>query len=250
MFSSIGQFSKLTGVTAKALYLYERRGLLTPRRSRAGYRRYTMRELTQLERIVALKGLGLSLQQIAAMTRDEGRATGLLQQQRAVLDDKRRRLERAVNAIDAIAGDEMPGAALDRFVNESSWDRWEVRLKAAASQAPRAPDRASPSRVALFQKIHAALDRDPRGRKGARARRRMERAPRAGIRRRQQHGGVETAALGGPSKLACRHAQLRRVPVRHGMAGVGSRRGVHRRRDAEIATAKTAELAELIKKLT
>ncbi|HET6958742.1 MAG TPA: MerR family transcriptional regulator [Vicinamibacterales bacterium] len=165
MFSSIGQFSKLTGVTAKALYLYERRGLLTPRRSRAGYRRYTMRELTQLERIVALKGLGLSLQQIAAMTRDEGRATGLLQQQRAVLDDKRRRLERAVNAIDAIAGDEMPGAALERFVNESSWDRWEVRLKAAASQAPRAPDRASPSRVALFQKIHAALDRDPRGRK-------------------------------------------------------------------------------------
>jgi DNA-binding transcriptional MerR regulator len=165
---SIGQFSKLTGVTAKALYLYERRGLLTPRRSRAGYRRYTARELTQLERVVALKGLGLSLQQIAAMTKDEGRASGLLQQQRALLDDKRRRLECAVKAIDAIASDELPGAALDRFVNESSWDRWEVRRKAAASPAPRAPDRASPSRVTLFQKIHAALDRDPRGRQARR----------------------------------------------------------------------------------
>jgi DNA-binding transcriptional MerR regulator len=161
---SIGQFSKLTGVTAKALYLYERRGLLTPRRSRAGYRRYTARELMQLERIVALKGLGLSLQQIAVLTKDEARAAGLLKQQRALLDDKRRRLERAVQAIDAIAGDGMPGAALDRFVNESSWDRWEVRRKAAASPAPRAPDRASPSRVALFQKIHAALDRNPRSR--------------------------------------------------------------------------------------
>jgi DNA-binding transcriptional MerR regulator len=58
---SMGQFSKLTGVTAKALYLYEQRGLLTPRRSHAGYRRYTARELMQLERIVALKGLGLSV---------------------------------------------------------------------------------------------------------------------------------------------------------------------------------------------
>jgi DNA-binding transcriptional MerR regulator len=160
---SIGRFSKLTGITAKALYLYERRGLLTPRRSRAGYRRYGMRELTQLERVVALKGLGLSLQQIAAMTKDEARATGLLQQQRALLDDKRRRLERAVQAIDAIAIDGQPSAALDRFVNESSWDRWEVRRKVAASPAHRAPDRASPSRVAIFRNIHDALDRDPRG---------------------------------------------------------------------------------------
>ena len=162
---SIGQFSKLTGVTAKALYLYERRGLLTPRRSRAGYRRYTAHELMQLERIVALKGLGLSLQQIAVLTKDEARGAELLKQQRALLDDKRRRLERAVQAIDAIAGDGMPGAALDRFVNESSWDRWELRRKLAASPAPRAPDRASPSRIALFQKIHAALNRNPRSRR-------------------------------------------------------------------------------------
>ena len=33
----IGAFAKLTGVTPKALYLYERRGLIAPRRSKAGY---------------------------------------------------------------------------------------------------------------------------------------------------------------------------------------------------------------------
>jgi DNA-binding transcriptional MerR regulator len=66
----------LTGVTAKALYLYERRGLLTPRRSRAGCRHYTAHELIQIERIVALKGLGLSLQQIAILTKDEGARQG------------------------------------------------------------------------------------------------------------------------------------------------------------------------------
>jgi len=87
----------------------------------------------QLERIVAPKGLGLSLQQIAVLTKVKARAAGLLQLQRALLDDKRRRLERAVQAIDAIAGDGQPSAALDRFINESSWDRWEVRRKARLS---------------------------------------------------------------------------------------------------------------------
>ena len=52
---------------------------------------------------------------------------------------------------------------------------------------------------------------------GAQARQRMERAARARIRRRREHVGVETAPMGGPAKLACRHAELRRVPLRHGM---------------------------------
>ena len=58
---SVRAFAELTGVTLKALRHYERRGLLTPTRTRAGYRRYTLRDLAQVELIVALKSLGLSL---------------------------------------------------------------------------------------------------------------------------------------------------------------------------------------------
>jgi len=72
---AIGAFAKLTGATPKALYLYERHGLIQPRRTRAGYRRYTMRELHQLSRVLALKTLGLSLQEIARLGSGSGAPT-------------------------------------------------------------------------------------------------------------------------------------------------------------------------------
>lgn len=165
MYATTAKFAALTGVTAKALQVYERRGLLKPRRTRSGYRRYTYADLVRLERILALKALGLPLTQVAEIVRDGTRATGLIDRQRALLAEKRERIDRAVRAIDAIAKDGEPVAALDRFVNQSAWDRWEARFREFPPPVPRVPDRASPSRVALFHEIHAALGRDPRGRK-------------------------------------------------------------------------------------
>jgi DNA-binding transcriptional MerR regulator len=106
-------FAKLTGVTSKALQIYERRGLLKPKRTRAGYRRYTYSDMLRLERILALKALGLPLQQIAALARDGAQAPGLLARQREVLEERRRRIDRAVRAIDTIANDGEPSGALD-----------------------------------------------------------------------------------------------------------------------------------------
>src|SRR5258706_125152 len=74
---SIRAFAALAGVTVKTLRHYERHGLLAPPRSRAGYRRYTVRDLGQLEGILALKSLGLSLKQIAALAHDRASASRL-----------------------------------------------------------------------------------------------------------------------------------------------------------------------------
>jgi DNA-binding transcriptional MerR regulator len=90
----IGRFAKLTRVTAKALQIYERHGLLKPRRTRAGYRRYTMREVQQLEHVLALRALGLSLKQVRVLTADTARLGEVLTQQRAALEDKRERIDR------------------------------------------------------------------------------------------------------------------------------------------------------------
>jgi DNA-binding transcriptional MerR regulator len=172
---AIGAFAKLVGVTPKALYLYERRGLIKPRRTSAGYRRYTMRELHQLSRVLALKTLGLSLQEItrlgpgpaatkrASAQAGDPRLADILARRRAVLEEKREQIDRAVRAIDAIARDDHPAAALDRFFGEANWDRWEAKRREAGAGIARAPDRASPSRIALFREIVAALDRDPSG---------------------------------------------------------------------------------------
>jgi len=56
--------ARRTGVTVKALRVYERNGLIKPARSPSGWRLYGPKELVRLNAIVALKSLGLSLRQI------------------------------------------------------------------------------------------------------------------------------------------------------------------------------------------
>jgi DNA-binding transcriptional MerR regulator len=64
-FLSASEAAGRLGVTTKALRLYEQRGLVTPRRTAAGYRAYGPDEMTRASEIVALRALGLSLTQVA-----------------------------------------------------------------------------------------------------------------------------------------------------------------------------------------
>lgn len=63
----IGHFSKLSHVTVKALRLYDQLGLLKPAHVDhfTGYRYYSADQLPRLNRILAFKDLGFSLEQIA-----------------------------------------------------------------------------------------------------------------------------------------------------------------------------------------
>jgi hypothetical protein len=122
-----------------------------------------MRELHQLSRVLALKSLGLSLQEITRLRPVGSRLADMLARRRAALEEKREQIDRALRAIDAIAHDDQPAAALDRFFSEANWDRWEAKRREASNGVARAPDRASPSRIALFREIAAALNRDPSG---------------------------------------------------------------------------------------
>lgn len=62
----IGEFSRLTQVTVKALRYYDQVGLLTPANTDpfTGYRFYSAAQLPRLNRLLALKDLGLALEQI------------------------------------------------------------------------------------------------------------------------------------------------------------------------------------------
>jgi DNA-binding transcriptional MerR regulator len=67
-FLQIGQLAQRSGVSAKALRLYEQRGLLTPcTHSESGYRLYGPNALRRLMQIVLLKRSGFSLAQIAGL---------------------------------------------------------------------------------------------------------------------------------------------------------------------------------------
>ena len=68
----IGDFSRLSFVPVKTLRYYDEIGLLKPVRVDrfTGYRYYSAEQLPRLNRIIALKKMGLSLDEISAMTKN------------------------------------------------------------------------------------------------------------------------------------------------------------------------------------
>src|SRR5579863_8527058 len=96
------EFAKRAGVTIRALHHYDRLGLLKPsRRTAAGYRLYSDRDLVRLEQIVALKFIGFSLSQIRDLLNCEDLdVAAALRQQRQIIAEKRDHLDRAIRAIE------------------------------------------------------------------------------------------------------------------------------------------------------
>ncbi|WP_312164600.1 MerR family transcriptional regulator [Phenylobacterium sp.] len=64
-FLSASEAARRLGVSAKALRLYERRGLVTPVRTAAGWRAYGPGQMARAGEIAVLRALGLSLAQVA-----------------------------------------------------------------------------------------------------------------------------------------------------------------------------------------
>jgi effector-binding domain-containing protein len=69
----IGEFSRFSRVTVKTLRYYDKIGLLRPAEVDrfTGYRYYSASQLPRLNRILALKDLGLSLEQIGQLLEDD-----------------------------------------------------------------------------------------------------------------------------------------------------------------------------------
>ncbi|WP_439598888.1 MerR family transcriptional regulator [Falsiroseomonas sp.] len=75
------------GVSAKALRLYERHGLVRPRRSAAGWRFYGPAEMARAAEVVALRAVGLSLAGLAGLRGGDAAAlAAALAAQQAVLE--------------------------------------------------------------------------------------------------------------------------------------------------------------------
>ena len=171
------EFAALAGVTVKALHHYDRLGLLSPRRSNAGYRLYVSRDLERLEQIVALKAIGLTLEQIRTTLGGDAQAlAGRLRTQRQSLEKKRAELTRAIRAIERVESTVSFYRALSRggvlnrlieainmqndldlmkryFKTEAAWARGRKYFEHWPSQPWRE----------LFREIQASLGEDPAG---------------------------------------------------------------------------------------
>ncbi|HEX8598827.1 MAG TPA: MerR family transcriptional regulator [Chloroflexia bacterium] len=97
-----GQFARKASVSIRTLRYYDKEGLLSPTAySEAGYRLYTDEDLVNLQQILALKFLGLSLDEIKALLRPDPRSLqDVLAQQKAMMHAKRAQLDGIIQAID------------------------------------------------------------------------------------------------------------------------------------------------------
>ena len=90
---NIGDFARLAGVTVRMLRHYDSLGLLVPADvdPATGYRRYAAAQLPRLNRIVALKDLGFTLEQVGSVLDAEVSAEelrGMLTLRRAQIEEQ------------------------------------------------------------------------------------------------------------------------------------------------------------------
>jgi MerR family transcriptional regulator, thiopeptide resistance regulator len=104
----IGELARAAGVTVRALHHYDSLGLLSPsERTQGGHRLYTAADVERLYRLLALRGLGLPLEEIRPLLENGDGVAGTVrrhlervEQQLGALGALRSRLTRLLDALD------------------------------------------------------------------------------------------------------------------------------------------------------
>ncbi|MDA1535936.1 MULTISPECIES: MerR family transcriptional regulator [unclassified Bacillus cereus group] len=101
---SIGEFSRGTGTTIRTLQYYDEIGLLKPEKNvSSGHRVYKGKDILELQKIVSLKVLGYSLEEIRVMLKMPSLNVNLketLEQQRKAFEEKRKQIEVSIKALE------------------------------------------------------------------------------------------------------------------------------------------------------
>ena len=129
----IGEFSKLGQVSTHRLRHYDKLGLLKPNHidRLTGYRYYTVEQLAQLNRIVALRKLGFSLEQVAQLLAGQDELSA--EQLRGMLMMRQAEIERQLQA-----GQEQLQeieARLQQIEQEGRPSPYEIVVKSIPAQA-------------------------------------------------------------------------------------------------------------------
>ncbi len=152
----IGDFSRLSQVSVKTLRYYDDLGLLRPATvdSFTGYRYYSASQLPRLNRVLALKDLGLALDQVAQVL-EEGLTA---EQLRGMLRLKRAEAQRQVDEDRARLG--RIEARLSQIEREDHMPEYEVVIKNVGPQIAASVRRVVPNYQgigALYGELFGAL---------------------------------------------------------------------------------------------
>lgn len=188
----VGELAEQTGLTVRTLHHYDEIGLLVPSlHNSAGHRRYTAEDVRRLHHVVALRGFGFALAEIAELL-DEAAIDPrtLLHRQLEQVDDQiaasirlKHQLQRALGVIDAkaepssqsmielievmitmqnpLTQEQFAQLAVDRATFAESLS--EAEFAAMAERRRRFTDQLSSAELAEMQRARAALHPTPEG---------------------------------------------------------------------------------------
>jgi DNA-binding transcriptional MerR regulator/effector-binding domain-containing protein len=127
----IGDFSKIAQISGRMLRHYDKISLFKPKHidPETGYRYYTADQLPELNRILAMKDLGLSLEQVARMMHENVSADEI----QGMLNLKKAQIEQTV--LEEIAKLRLVELRLNYIRNEGKIPDQEVVIKAIPAQS-------------------------------------------------------------------------------------------------------------------
>jgi DNA-binding transcriptional MerR regulator len=154
----------------------DRLGLLEPRRGASQHRLYTAGDVAVLEQIVALKFIGISLRDIKRLLRTRPEELGpVLAAQRAILEEKRRRLGLAIEAIrqaqDAARQTDTLQHVIEVIKMQEKRDEFrkqydamlQGKIERLQALSPEVREQMRAQFAQLCGEIQGALDEDPAG---------------------------------------------------------------------------------------
>src|SRR5688572_30302257 len=156
----IGQFARLAGISAKQLRAYDALGLFRPVwvDPSSAYRYYSPAQLPELRRILALRQLGMPLDEIGGLVRG-GDLRAALDRRRAELERERRLAEERLAALDIAVGETdivvrpvaVEPVAVMRIGDDvqAAFDQLETHVRDVGRRAHRPPG-AIPSQREIF----------------------------------------------------------------------------------------------------
>jgi len=161
----IGEFSKLGQVSTRMLRHYDQLGLLRPSQTDkfTSYRYYTIDQLARLNRIIALKELGFSLEQVAQLLDKEGELSP--EKLRGMLTLRRAEIERELQ--DKHAQLTEVESRLRQIEQEGQPSPYEIVVKSVPVQAVASVRQIVPKMSemgyychAMYSELYAALARN------------------------------------------------------------------------------------------
>ncbi len=158
----IGEIARRTGVSAKAVRLYEQRGLLTPcAYSAAGHRLYGAAALQRLVQIVTLRRCGLGLREIGGLLAGDGSAARRLVTERlAALEQEHAARQRAIATLQSILACLGPASSLslDELL-ETIMTSQTLKVELAPAEKAKMRERAEALGAAGLQEAQEAWPR-------------------------------------------------------------------------------------------